>query len=35
MWIDSIVEEIHQMRFAHAEEFEFDLHAIFQDLKQH
>jgi len=35
MWIDPIVEEIHQIRFAHSAKFNFDLHAIFNDLKEH
>ncbi len=35
MWTDPIVEEIHQIRFAHAEKFKFDLRAIYDDLKKH
>ena len=35
MWIDPIVEEIHQIRLAHAEKCNFDLRAIFNDLKEH
>jgi len=35
MWTDPIVEEIHQIRLAHAEKCNFDLRAIFNDLKQH
>jgi hypothetical protein len=35
MWTDPIVEEIHQIRLAHAEKCNFDLRAIFNDLKEH
>ena len=35
MWTDPIVEEIHQIRLAHAEKCNFDLQAIFNDLKEH
>lgn len=32
---DPIVEEVHKIRLAHAEKFDFDLKEIFNDLKQH
>ena len=35
MWTDPIVEEIHQIRLAHAEKCNFDFRAIFNDLKEH
>ena len=35
MWIDPIIEEIHQIRLAHEEKCNFDLRAIFNDLKEH
>jgi len=35
MWTDPIVEEIHQIRLAHAEKCNFDLRSIFNDLKEH
>lgn len=35
MWTDAIVEEIHQIRLARAEKCNFDLRAIFYDLKEH
>jgi len=35
MWTDPIVEEIHQIRLAHAERCNFDLRLIFNDLKEH
>lgn len=31
---DSIVEELHQIRRAHAEEFKFDLNAICEDYRK-
>ncbi len=34
MWIDPIVEEIHQVRQAHAAKFNYDLHAILNDFRQ-
>ncbi|MCG8608874.1 hypothetical protein MJD09_28295 [bacterium] len=34
MWQDPIVEEIHKIREEHAAEFDFDLEAIYNDLKQ-
>jgi len=34
MWEDVIVEEVRQARERHAEQFNFDLWAIFHDLKQ-
>jgi len=33
MWIDPIVEEIHQIREAHANKFNYDMWAIYEDLK--
>ncbi|MGH7449722.1 MAG: hypothetical protein ACRENG_00090 [bacterium] len=33
MWTDPIVDEIHKIRQAHAERFNYDLQAIFDDLK--
>ena len=35
MWTDPIVDEIHRIRQAHAEKFNYDLQAIFDDLKKH
>ena len=35
MWTDPIVEEIHQIRLAHAEKCNFDIQKIFYDLKEH
>ena len=35
MWTDPIVEEIHQIRLAHAEKCNFDIRKIFYDLKEH
>jgi hypothetical protein len=32
MWKDPIVEEVRRIRDAHARDFNFDLHAIFEDL---
>jgi len=34
MWQDTIVEEVRKVRLAHAKKFEFDLKAIFADLKR-
>ena len=34
MWIDKIVEEVREVREVHARQFDYDLHAIFKDLKQ-
>lgn len=34
MWQDPIVEEIHKIRNQHAREFNFDLQAIYDDLKE-
>ncbi len=34
MWEDKIVEEVRNVRQEHAEEFGFDLKAIFADLKK-
>ena len=34
MWTDSIVEETRKIREQHAATFDFDLKAIFLDLKQ-
>jgi len=34
MWIDPLVEEIHQVRQAHAARFNYDLHAILNDFRQ-
>lgn len=33
MWQDPIVEQIHKFRQEHARKFDFDLRAIFEDLK--
>jgi hypothetical protein len=33
MWEDKIVAEVRSVRQAHAEKFDFDLPAIYQDLK--
>ena len=33
MWKDEIVEEIHQIREAYAKSFNYDLDAIFKDLR--
>jgi hypothetical protein len=33
MWQDPIVEEIHQYREAHAKKFNYDLWAMYEDLK--
>ena len=34
MWTDEIVEEIHQIRETYAKSFNYDLDAIFADLRQ-
>ena len=34
MWQDEIVEEIHQIREAYAKSFNYDLEAIFEDLRK-
>lgn len=34
MWQDAIVEEVRKVRIKHAEQFDFDLKAIYQDLKK-
>ncbi len=34
MWQDTIVAEIREIRQAHAEKFNFDVKAIYQDLKR-
>jgi hypothetical protein len=34
MWKDEIVEEIHQIREAYAKSFDYDLDAIFEDLRK-
>lgn len=34
MWKDEIVEEIHQIREAYAKSFNYDLDAIFEDLRK-
>ena len=34
MWDDEIVEEVRQVREQHAEKFDFDLWAIYRDLKE-
>ncbi|MDB9518747.1 hypothetical protein PN466_17510 [Roseofilum reptotaenium CS-1145] len=34
MWKDEIVEEIHQIREAYAKSFNYDLNAIFEDLRK-
>ncbi|WP_066377413.1 MULTISPECIES: hypothetical protein [unclassified Anabaena] len=34
MWQDPIIEEIYQVREAHSNEFNNDLQAIYQDLKE-
>lgn len=33
MWEDPIVEKIHKIREEHAQKFNFDLQAIYNDLK--
>ncbi|MGM0455380.1 hypothetical protein [Sodalinema sp.] len=34
MWNDEIVEEIHQIREHYAKSFNYDLNAIFEDLRK-
>lgn len=34
MWQDEIVEEIHQIREAYAKSFNYDLDAMFEDLRK-
>lgn len=34
MWTDPIVEELHKIREEHAKTFNYDLKAIFEDLKK-
>jgi hypothetical protein len=34
MWEDEIVKEIHQIREAYAKSFNYDLDAIFEDLRK-
>ncbi len=34
MWVDPIVEEIHQIRQAYAAQFNYDLDAIYRDIKR-
>ena len=34
MWIDPVVEEIRQAREAYAAQFDFDLDAIYEDIKR-
>lgn len=34
MWQDPIVDEIHKIREKHAQRFNFDLKAIYEDLKE-
>lgn len=34
MWKDPIVEDIRKFREAHAKKFNYDLNAIYQDLKK-
>ena len=34
MWVDPIVEELHKLREEHAQKFNFNLKAIFEDLKK-
>ena len=33
MWVDTIVEEVRAVREAHAARFDYDLEAIYRDLK--
>ena len=33
MWKDPIIEELHQIREAHAKRFNYDMRAIYEDLK--
>lgn len=34
MWRDPIVEEVRKIREAHARQFNYDLHAIYGDIKE-
>ena len=34
MWKDPIVEEIHRIREEHAASFDYDIHRIFEDLRE-
>jgi hypothetical protein len=34
MWKDTIIEELHKFREEHAKKFNYDLKAIFDDLKK-
>ena len=34
MWVDPIVEEVRKVREAHAAKFNYDLRAIYRDLKE-
>ena len=34
MWQDPIVEEIHRIREEHAKKFNYDLHAICEDIRK-
>ena len=34
MWVDVVVEETRKIREEHAEEFNYDLEAIYRDLKE-
>lgn len=34
MWNDPIIEELHQIRQAHAAKFNYDLKAMFDDFKR-
>jgi len=34
MWTDSIVDEVRKVRQAHAAKFNYDLEAIYRDLKE-
>ncbi len=34
MWQDPIVEEIHRIREKHAKKFNYDLHAICEDIRK-
>jgi len=34
MWKDPIIEELHKIREEHAKKFNYDLKAIFEDLKK-
>jgi hypothetical protein len=34
-WKDPIVEEVRKIREAHAAQFDYDLHRIFDDIRKH